>query len=802
MTLLEQIGMKRKVLQVSGSCGTCPRRRVDYVPATLKQGSILFLGEAPGATEVEEQEGFAGRSGQLLRRIASEYRVPEPWSFSNTIHCRPPDNATPKPKEIACCLSQFVLDEIRGYSIVVLAGSIPLSALFPGAKGSHFRGNVAWHPDFPGQRFYAIYHPAYILRRPDLEGEFRQQLERLGRIARGEAPAGWQLIRGAGAPDALDTALQSPLISLDLETNAKETWEPNPKIRSFCVTADGKNVVAMDESEPAFFWALTKLQAYLEKPEKSVIGANIGYDIQYLENDLEFTSKCTGIHDVSIWWYEAGQYQQVSLKKLVSQQLDGYRYLVYEPGREQDIELLLNYNAEDVVHAYHLFVKAVGKVDPQTSDLVSRVLSPAVLMYRRAQAHGLYIRQDYRKEKIEEYEDKRRAEVLAWKQEDPDFIPDEYESGNGLDHYLFQLKRLPVISLTAKDEASVDQAAIKQWIRGGATQLSHLLKIREYDKILGTYLKAYDKHVGLDSRIHPRFWMNSTDTSRPSSTKPNVFNIPRNNEIRDLFGVPYGYGLLESDLSQIEFRIMVCLAKDENGIAGYLRGDDAHTMTARTIAGVDKPTKQQRSLAKPVNFGTLYGGSEYMLQQYAFNEYGVEWTIEEARAFRNTFMKTYPRIPDFHEASKTKLIYNRGWFRSVTGHVFYYEDWDSKDTGRRDHAFRAALNSEAQGPANNICLYIARLARQMLDERGFERAVFVNSVYDSIMTEVPNPKWIADISATIDEAGQKAYEWVKDWFIVPLTMEHAAGIAWGSLCDCKQCMHGSFDTCEKKKQAA
>jgi uracil-DNA glycosylase family 4 len=781
MTLMDQIGAKRRILNVSGSCGTCPRKRVDFVPPTLRQGSILWLGEAPGATEVEEQEGFAGRSGQLLRRIAAEYQVPEPWSFSNTIHCRPPDNATPKPKEISCCLSQFVLDEIRGYPIVVLAGSVPLKALFPGAKGSHFRGNVAHHPDFPGQRFYAIYHPSYILRNPWMEQEFRQQIERLGRIARGEAERTWQLVRGAGAFDALVAMLQEPLLSLDLETNGKETWQLGARIRSFCATGDGKTVVAMDESEPAFLSALVKLQEFLEKPEKSVVGANIAYDIQYLESDLEFHSKCTGIHDVAIWWYEAGQYKQASLKKLVAQQLDGYRYLVHEPDKEQDIELLLNYNAEDVVHAYHLFLKAVGKVEPQTQDLVSRVLSPAVLIYRQAQAHGLYLRQDYRKQKIEEYQEKRRTEVLAWKQEDPEFIPDEFESGNGLAKYLFQIRKLPVISLTENDQPSVDKAAIKQWVRDGAIYLKHLLKIREYDKLLSTYLTAYDDHVGPDSRIHPRFWMNSTDTSRPSSSNPNVFNIPRNSEIRDLFGVPHGYAMGESDLSQIEFRIMVCLAKDENGIAGYLRGDDAHTMTARTIAGVETPTKAQRSEAKPVNFALLYGGEWPVVQRAARDEFDKDWDEALCRKFTRDFMATYPRIPEFHELSATKLIHNRGWFRSVTGHVFHYEDWESRDTGRRDHAFRAALNSEAQGPANNICLYIARLARQLLNERGFERVRFVNSVYDSIMTESPNPKWMPDVFATIDEAAQMAHQWVKSWFIVPLIIEHAVGESWGSL---------------------
>jgi DNA polymerase-1 len=298
---------------------------------------------------------------------------------------------------------------------------------------------------------------------------------------------------------------------------------------------------------------------------------------------------------------------------------------------------------------------------------------------------------------------------------------------------------------------------------------------------MSTYLTAYDKHVGLDSRVHPSYWLTSTDTSRPSSSDPNLFNIPRNPEIRDLFGCPPGAVLLESDLSQIEFRIMICLAKDENGIAGYLRGDDAHTMTARTIAGVEKPTKAQRSDAKPVNFALVYGGDWPVVQRQARDEYGIEWTEADCRKFTRSFFSTYPRIPEFHDSRRANLVTNKGWFQSITGHVFHYPDWNNPDQGARDHAFRSAINAEGQGPAVNICFYIAVLARRLLDARGFASVTFVNSVYDSIMTEVPNPKWIPDVVATINEATQQAREWVKSWFVVPLVIEHAVGESWGSL---------------------
>jgi len=198
MTLLDDIeGPHQKLIRPSGGCHNCPRRRVDFVPATLPKAQLIFLGEAPGATEVKEQEGFTGKSGELLRSVALEYGITE-FAVSNVVHCRPPENAAPNKKVIDCCLSQFVLDEIRDYSIVVLVGSVPLQALFPKAKAWHFRGNLAYHPDFPEQRFYTMYHPAYILRNRGgtIEEEFKQQMSRLARIVRGEAEQDWNEAHG------------------------------------------------------------------------------------------------------------------------------------------------------------------------------------------------------------------------------------------------------------------------------------------------------------------------------------------------------------------------------------------------------------------------------------------------------------------------------------------------------------------------------------------------------------------------------------------------------------------------------
>lgn len=783
MSLLSQIASANlKVLRPSGGCHNCPLspQLPNTVPAALRPGKVLFIGERPGEADVREGEPFSGKAGEKLRTAALLAGVPEPWSFTNLTHCRPPDNRLPKPKEVESCMSQYILDEARDYSYVVLLGNTPLTAFFPKAKGRSFRGNFALHPDFPGVRFYNMYHPAYLFRRPDLEDEFDRHMERLGRVARGEGPPAWKLVRGSAGIEALKAMVAGPLISADLETNGVDSWLPTSVTKSFCATADGVTVAAFTDADPQWQMACALLDNFLADPSKGIVGSYVSFDVEWRERESGIRAKLPGIHDVAILWYEAGQYKHPSLKMLVSSELDGYRNLVHLPHEEKDEGSLLDYNAEDVVYSYQLFVKGMQKVKPKTRDLVTRVMGPMSLVYTRASTNGIYIRENYRQQLIEELTQERKDAVRAWREEDPEFVPSEHESGKGLHTYLFSIRGLPVLGKTKSEKPSTDKNHVKAWIRDGAVQLRHLLKIREVDKLLSTFVLPLGDQMDPNWRIHPKHWMTSTDTSRPSSSDPNVYNIPRDRRIRNLYGSPPGSMLIESDLSQIEFRIMVCLAKDEAGIAGYMRHDDAHTMTARTISGNPNPSKEERSQAKPVNFGNLYGAHWRTAQAQAINDYGVQWTDQQAQAFQDAFFSTYKQIRPYHEWSKQKLVANRGWFESVTGHVFHYRDWDHPEQSVRDHAFRSALNAEAQGPGANITYLIAVATQRMLMERKIP-ALMVNSVYDSVMLELKEPKLLEDVIEVLNLAAEEAHRWVSDWFAVPLVLEHATGDTWGEL---------------------
>jgi uracil-DNA glycosylase family 4 len=747
---------------------------IDFVPTSRPAGAkVLWLGEAPGELEGE------GKSGQLQAAVAHDGGISEPWAYGSVVHCRSPEGAAPTAKEIQCCLAQHVLDDVRGYPWVVLVGNAALTALFPGAQGTHFRGNVAHHPDYPGQKFYATYHPSQVLRRPSLRVEYDRQLARLGALMRGERALDWRMVRAGNLEfeRELDRILAAPLVSWDVETSQLESWTPGARITSMAFTADGETIAYVAADEPQFGLAVRRWSIFLEDPNKHVLGANVGFDLVHFEQ-LVGRSHLAQEHDVSTLYYEMGKYKQPSLKELASIEGDGYLYLMHHGFKMPDIEPW--YNSEDVVQTLRLYRKGMVEASAATRDLVMRTTSAAGYVLRRITHTGFYIRQDYRQRQIEEHQARREAAVAAWAAEDPQFIPTRHESGNGLIEYLFTIKRLPVEQLTETGEPSTDRLLLKRLVRGGATYLQHLLTIREIDKVMGTYLTAYDAHLGPDSRVHSKYTTTSTDTGRPSSREPNVQNIPQRPAIRDLFGVPYGSLFGDFDLSQIEFRIMVCLAHDEKGIAGYLRGEDAHTMTARIFSTASTPTKEDRTKAKPINFALLYGGAWPNIQRQALDDFGLEWTEAQCRTFEQGFMATYPRIPDFQRLSRDRLVANRGWFESVTGHCFRYAGWDDKDHHARDHTFRRALNSAAQGPAAQICFDIMVGARRLFVQRKIP-VQFVNTVYDSAEWELADSKRAGDVVEAIEEARAATEEWIRPWFPVPLVLEHAVGPSWGSL---------------------
>jgi DNA polymerase-1 len=181
-----------------------------------------------------------------------------------------------------------------------------------------------------------------------------------------------------------------------------------------------------------------------------------------------------------------------------------------------------------------------------------------------------------------------------------------------------------------------------------------LRQYRDAKKRATTYGHDWLKHVAEDGRVYPGWNQTGAKTGRMSCSSPNLQNIPRDPAYRRCFAAPPGHVLIKADYSQIEMRIGARIANETRMIEAYQRGEDLHTLTARSITGRQDITKEDRQLAKPVNFGLIYGLSVNGLRRTAKTEYGIELSEQDAKRYRTAFFDAYPAIARWHNEIKCR----------------------------------------------------------------------------------------------------------------------------------------------------
>jgi DNA polymerase I len=249
-----------------------------------------------------------------------------------------------------------------------------------------------------------------------------------------------------------------------------------------------------------------------------------------------------------------------------------------------------------------------------------------------------------------------------------------------------------------------------------------LLDYRKTSKLVGTYGPNLLKFVE-GGRIYGSWWQNGAGTGRMASSSPNLQNLPP--EVRSYVTAPAGRVLVVADYSQIELRIAAKIAGEERMLAAFANGENIHTSTARSLTGREEVTKQERKLAKAVNFGLLYGMSPGGLRNYARASYGIEMTKEEAERYWREFFETYPGLRAWHDREYLQLKkHGSTETRTLTGR---------RRTGVTKLTER--LNSPVQGTgAEGIKLSLALL----YERRGeYPGAVPILAVHDEVVVECP-----------------------------------------------------------------
>lgn len=324
-------------------------------------------------------------------------------------------------------------------------------------------------------------------------------------------------------------------------------------------------------------------------------------------------------------------------------------------------------------------------------------------------------------------------------------------------------------------------AAVLEDLRGAHPVIGLLLDYRQLAKLKSTYADALPALINPDTgRVHTSFNQAATATGRLSSSDPNLQNIPIRTElgrqVRRAFIAPHSDGnfmLLSADYSQVEVRILAHMSQDPNLLAAFASGEDVHASTAATVFGLptESVSSEMRRVAKTINFGVIYGISEFGLAQR------TELSRRDAAAFINAYFRRYNRVREFMEGTKQQAR-EFGYVQTLLGRRRYVPEIDSPNGQVRSAAERMAINMPIQGTAADITKLAMILVQHELNTGGW-RSRMVLQVHDELVFEVPRDE-VDEVSAFIKAKMEGAFE-----LSVPLVVDLRVGENWGEMNDVK-----------------
>ena len=299
-----------------------------------------------------------------------------------------------------------------------------------------------------------------------------------------------------------------------------------------------------------------------------------------------------------------------------------------------------------------------------------------------------------------------------------------------------------------------------------------ILEHRSVSKLLNTYINSLPKQISKSTnRIHTEYLQTVASTGRLSSINPNLQNIPirtkRGREIRKAFTAKNkDYFIMAADYSQIELRIIASLCEEQNMINAFKNNEDIHASTASAVFNVpiNQVTKEQRSNAKVVNFGIIYGVSAFGLSnQTSLNR-------RESKELIEKYYEKYPKLKQYIN-NQISFARENGYVETILGRRRYLRDINSRNSFVRSAAERNAINAPVQGSAADIIKIAMINIEKKLRDDGYNSKMLLQ-VHDELVFDVFKPE-LNDIITLVKNQMENAYE-IK----VPLTVDINYGLNW------------------------
>ena len=307
-----------------------------------------------------------------------------------------------------------------------------------------------------------------------------------------------------------------------------------------------------------------------------------------------------------------------------------------------------------------------------------------------------------------------------------------------------------------------------------------VLDWRQVSKLKNTYSDSLPEHINPNTkRVHTSFLLAATTTGRLASSDPNLQNIPIKSEdgrdIRKAFTSRKNHLLISADYNQIEMRILADLADVKELKKAFKNNEDIHSLTASQIFNVDikKVDQDQRGKAKAINFGIIYGISQYGLAKQ------INVSNYEAEEFLDAYFAKFPEIKIYMNDT-IKFCRKSGYVNNIFGRRSHFNGINDKNFNVRNFQERAAINAPIQGSASEIMrLAMIRLNKKLSDKKNIQSKMLLQ-IHDELIFEVPKNnektmvRLIKDVMASVVKSDQHS-------FSIPLTVDVNVGDNWGML---------------------
>lgn len=583
------------------------------------------------------------------------------------------------------------------------------------------------------------------------------------------------------APKAQKILVQNLLaqkaVSFDTETTSLNEMEAELIGMSFSYKKGLAYYIPLSENREEALETLEIFRPFFEKQDIVKIAHNLKFDYKILK---QYGIEVEGaIFDTMIAHYllnPDGRHGMDYLSEI---------YLHYQPisietligkGKKQgtlrsvSIEEQTNYAAEDADvtwQLYELFAPQLKKENLE--DLFFKVEMPLMKVLAKMELEGVSLDKKWLEQESKDLEDDlRKLELKIFELSGEEF---NINSPKQMGEILFEKMQLDPKAKKTKTGQYATSEDILQKLSSKHEIIKYILEYRTYQKLKSTYVDALPLQIDKDDhRVHTNFSQTTAATGRLASVNPNLQNIPirtlRGQQIRGAFVAGEGKKIISADYSQIELRLIAEISNEENMILAFQNGEDIHASTASKLFNIplEEVTKTQRSQAKTVNFGILYGQGAFALAEQT----GLSRT--EAKQMIEAYYETYPQLKKFM-ADQVKKAQELGYVETILHRKRHLKDINSANFVVRAHAERNAVNAPIQGSAADVIKLAMIKIDEKLEEQNLKTKMLLQ-VHDELLFEAPVEE--VEIAKTLIKTEMESAFETK----VPLLVEVGVGNNW------------------------